>query len=306
VLFRSGFRGAGQYLRERYLRLLIPAAFAILVLVPPMTYITRLARGEGVTFWQHYQGFFHLNPGDLAGYYGTLTPAHIWFIIYLFVYSVIALPFFLMERQEKNHQVSLKIAGFFEKPFRIYLLLIPLALAASINLLGDKNPVYYFGIFCLGYLILTDPRYTLALDRDAPITLILGILCAVIVQVWQMHFAEWSLAWIGYGLIEQANRLLLLLGILGLGHRLLQKGGKTLSYLNEAAFPFYILHLPIVTLVGYFIIRLDTLIGVKYLLIMALSYLLTFGAYELFKRIFVLRFLLGMKAQSIKKLPVTL
>jgi glucan biosynthesis protein C len=131
--------------------------------------------------------------------------------------------------------------------------------------------------------------------------LILGIIFAVVRQVWFPHFAEWSLAWIGYGLLEQATRLLLVFGILGVGHRLLNRGGKTLRYLSEAAFPFYILHLPITTLVGYFIIRLDTVVAVKYLLIIVLANLLTFGVYEVFKRIPGLRFLIGMKTRATTK-----
>jgi glucans biosynthesis protein C len=294
-----GFRGAGQYLRERAQRMLVPFLFAVVVLLPPMTYITRLQRGESLTFWQHYAGFFQLNPNDLAGYYGTLTPAHTWFILYLLIFSLISLPFFLLERRESSRRISAKIAGFFEKRFALSLLLIPLALAAALDLMGDKNPLYYFFIFLLGYLLMTDPRYQAALDRDAPVTLGLGLLCAIVRQTWSPNFPEWSLPWLGYGLIvEQGVRLWLLFGILGYGHRLLQGGGKVLRYLSEAAFPFYILHLPVTTLVGYFVIRLETEIGVKYLLIVVLANLLTFGIYEGFKRLSILRFLLGMKTRT--------
>ncbi|NTU75503.1 MAG: acyltransferase family protein, partial [Anaerolineaceae bacterium] len=166
----------------------------------------------------------------------------------------------------------------------------------------DKNPLYYFAIFCLGYLLMTNPRYQTALDRDAPVSLILGIIFAIVRQVWFPHFAEWSLAWIGYGLLEQATRLLLVFGILGYGHRLLNRDGKTLRYLSEAAFPFYILHLPITTLVGYFVIRLNTVVAVKYLLIVLLANLLTFCGYELFKRLPGLRSLLGIKNRPAAKL----
>jgi peptidoglycan/LPS O-acetylase OafA/YrhL len=296
--FALGFRSTGVYLRERIFRLLVPAIFAIVVLLPPMTYITRLARGGAIDFGQHFVGFFRLNPDDLAGYYGTLTPAHIWFILFLFVFSLVSLPFFLLERRETNHRISIKISGFFEKPLALFLLVIPLALAASIDLLGDKNPVYYFFMFGIGYLLMTAPNYQKAIDRDAPVALVLGIVFEILRRTWHPQFTEWSLPWIGYGLMEQSVRWLWVLAILGFGHRSFKKGGRVLRYLLEVAFPFYILHLPITTLVGYFVIRLDTLVAVKYLLIVGLALLSTFGVVELMSRIAPFRFLLGMKSRS--------
>jgi len=294
-----GFRSAGAYLRERVLRLLIPAIFAIVVLLPPMTYITRLGRGQKISFGQHFLGFFQLNLDDLAGYYGTLTPAHTWFIIFLFVFSVVALPLFLLERRENLHRMSLKISAFFEKPIAIFLLVIPLALAASLDLLGDKNPVYYGMVFCIGYLLMTSPNYQKAIDRHAWAALLLGVIFEILRQTWHPHFREWSLSWVVYGLmVEQSVRWMWILAILGFGHRLFQQGGRVLRYLSEAAFPFYILHLPINTLVGFYLIRLDTVIAVKYILIVGLTTLITFGVYELVRRISPFCFLFGMKSRK--------
>lgn len=296
--FALGFRSAGRYLRERVSRLLVPALFTIAVLLPPMTYITRLGRGEKMGFIQHFLGFFRLNPADLAGYYGTLTPAHAWFIIFLFVFSLLALPLFLLERREQNRRISARISAFFEQPFALLLLVIPLALAAALDLMGDKNPLYYFTTFCLGYLLMTGPGYQKAVDRSAWGALLLGIIFEIVRQTGYPDFREWSLPWIGIGLMEQSIRWLLVLAILGLGRRWLSKGGRALAYLSEAAFPFYLLHLPVNTLVGYLVIRLDTVIAVKYLLIVTLTMLITFGLYELARRAAPLRLLLGMKRRK--------
>jgi glucan biosynthesis protein C len=40
--FALGFRSAGQYLRERFLRLLVPFLFGVLTFVPLTTYIRRI------------------------------------------------------------------------------------------------------------------------------------------------------------------------------------------------------------------------------------------------------------------------
>lgn len=294
-----GVRSPGQYLRERALRLLVPLLFAVCVLIPPMTYLTRLMYGTPLTFWEHYLGFFRLALNDLSGLHGTLTPAHTWFILYLLIFSLVALPGFLWARRAERQPLMGRVAAVLEKRLALFWLVIPLSLMAAIDVLGDKNPFYYFAVFCLGYLLASDARYPAALKRDAPVALALGLLFAVLRQVWQPHFALWSLPWIGYGLMEQATRWFLVLALLGWGQRGLQRGGKVLRYLSEAAFPFYILHLPITTLVGYFVIRLELPIGFNYLLIVVVSTGLTFGVYELARRVPVLCFLLGMKKRKI-------
>ena len=292
-------RGPGKYLQERVQRLLIPAIFAMVVLLPPMTYIARLARHQGGTFIKHFIGFFEINPNDLAGVYGSWTPAHTWFILFLMIFSLIALPLFMLERRSKAHHVTAAIANFFETPITLFLLVIPLALAASLDLLGDKNPLYYFLVFCIGYLLMTDPRYQISIDRIAPVALVLGIGFEVVRQTWHPQFQEWSIPWVGYGLMEQANRWLLVLAILGFGHILIRSGGPVLHYLSDASFPFYILHMPINTLIGYYIIRLDTSIAVKFILIVILTCLLTFAVYEVVRRSAATRFLFGIKVHSV-------
>jgi len=87
------------------------------------------------------------------------------------------------------------------------------------------------------------------------------------------------------------------LTILGAGHRWLNREGSTLRYLAEAAYPFYIIHLPVMKLVTYFAIQPDTVVAVKYLLIVAATTLVSLGLYDVIvKRVGVLRFLFGMKA----------
>ena len=298
ALQRRSMKG---YLRERISRLLVPAIFTIVVLLPPMTYITQLINGKAHGFGQHFLNFFIFNPSDLTGYSGNLTPAHVWFILFLFVFSVIALPLFWLERREKNHRISIRIARFFEKPFALFLWVIPLALTASLDILGDKNPLYYFTTFCLGYLLMTSPGYQKAIDRLTWTALVLGVIFEILRQTWSPGFQEWSLAWIGHGIMEQSIRWLFVLALLGLGRRFLTGSGKLLSYLSEAAFPFYLLHLPVNTLVGYFVIQLEAAIAVKYLVIVTLTTLITFGFYELARRVSPLRFLLGMKSRSTEK-----
>ena len=144
-----GYRSASKYVVERFSKLLIPAAFGILTLIPFTTYITRLSRGETISFISHYTVFFRFDGNDLSGYYGTLTPAHLWFLIFLFMFSFIGLPLFLSLRRP----IQAGKLEFLAKPFALLLLGLPLTLAASADILGDKNPIVYFLFFFYGFIL---------------------------------------------------------------------------------------------------------------------------------------------------------
>jgi len=296
--FALNFRSGNQYLKERVFRLLIPTVFGIAVLIPPMTYITRIARGEVIPFLAHLRGFFSLNLNDLTGIYGTFTPAHLWFILFLFVFSLIGLPLFLLLRRKPAEVFQKALARFFSLRCTLFLLAFPIALAAAVNILDDKNPLVYFLFFFLGYLLGSKVQYYQAIERDWPVALSLVIIFEILRQTLNFEAAPWSLSWVLFGLMIQTNRWLWVLALLGLARRFLTSHGPMLRYLSQAAFPIYILHLPLNTLVGYFVIKLPVNIGLKYLLIVLVTNILAFAIYEIVKHIGPLRFLLGMKSNS--------
>jgi hypothetical protein len=94
----------------------------------------------------------------------------------------------------------------------------------------------------------------------------------------------------------QLGRWSLTMAVLGLGHRYLNRGGPLLRYTSEAAMPFYLLHMTFTTLAGFFVLRLQAPVTVKYPLIVLLATGLTLAAYELLVRRWeIARFLFGMK-----------
>ena len=93
--FALGFRSAGQYIRERFLRLFIPLAFGLLTFIPFTIYIQH---SQVLSLQEGYLGFFHIDFEHLDGMNGSFTPAHLWFILYLFVFSLVGLPIFIWLR----------------------------------------------------------------------------------------------------------------------------------------------------------------------------------------------------------------
>ena len=83
--------------------------------------------------------------------------------------------------------------------------------------------------------------------------------------------------------------------MLGLGNRFLNRANSLLRYANEAAMPFYLLHMTFTVLTGFFVIQIDAPVVVKYPLIVLITTVSTLLVYELVRRWKVTRWLLGMK-----------
>jgi hypothetical protein len=295
--FALGFRSAGQYIRERFLRLFVPFIFGVVTFMPFTTYIHYFGQPNAPSFWDHYIGFFRFNLNDLAGYHGTFTPGHMWFILYLFFFSLVALPLFLALRTDGGRKIIKSLATLTGIPGFLFLWVIPLALVASLNILGDKNPVYFLLVFLYGYILASEPRFQETIQRITWIALAFGIFEAFFRNlVPQERFAEWSMQWIALGLMYELGRWALTLAILGLGRRYLSRANRVLSYGSEAAMPFYLLHMTFSTLAGYFVIQLDAPVAVKYPLIVILATGLTLAVYELLVRRWnIMRFFFGLK-----------
>lgn len=291
--FALGFRSAGQYIRERFLRLFIPLIFGILTFVPFTTY---LQHSNSLSLQEGYIGYFHFDFNHLDGMNGTFTPAHLWFILYLFVFSLIGLPLFLVLRSERGQGTIKALRTMTQSPLSLMACGMPLTLAAALNILGDKNPLYYFLIFFYGIVLAGDVGFQLSIDKLTWVALAYGVFAAVInVMVPIQSYGEWTVQWMALGLMYEMGRWALTLAVLGLGHRFLNHTNNVLRYASEAAMPFYLLHMTFSVLTGYFAIQLDAPVAVKYPLIVLVATGLTLVAYELVRRWNITRWLFGMK-----------
>jgi len=287
-------RKGGQYIKERFLKLLIPAVTGLIVIIPAITYIAMLSKGNSVNFWTHFIDFWQFENADLTGMDGKFTPAHLWFLLFLFVFSFIGLPFFSILKKDRNTELIKRIISKAGIPVIILVIFIILTSTASLNILGDKNPIYYFLIFFCGYLFMMDYRFQNTIDKYALLFLLTGVTCEIIRQFSYSFMSNETMVLI----LGNLNRLMWLLFILGFGHRGLKNSNNILKYLSSASYPFYIFHLLLNTIVGFYIIKLPFGAGIKYSVIVVLTVLSTFLVYEFIKRVPVIRFLFGIKGDK--------
>ena len=158
-------RDARTYLGERATRLLVPLLFGVLVIVPPQAWIGAMTntgyRGSLLAFWP---SFYQLR-GDLSGYFGTISPAHLWFILFLFVVSGAALPVMLRWRSDPTGGLAARAAARLSEP--AFWIVPPLVLlfAEALPDIAGKNPFVYLGYFLLGYVAMSDARFMEGAER---------------------------------------------------------------------------------------------------------------------------------------------
>jgi peptidoglycan/LPS O-acetylase OafA/YrhL len=298
------WRSGGGYLRERVLRLLVPVVFGLLVIVPPQAYLGRLTHTSSTSsFLQFYPTFFQLQSDDLTGYSGGFTPAHLWFIQFLLVFSVVALPLFLWLRSSGGVRVLARATTIFRAPGVIFLLILPLAVADGLLPdLGGKNPVFFLLLFVYGYLLVASEHLQQAVDRHRWWALALAVVMSVITLIavtLNLQPTKFSPADIGLFFARMATAWCWTLALLGLGRRYLTASGPLLRYAREASYPVYILHQTVIVLIAFVVVGWQVNIGLKYLAILLAALVGTVLVYELLVRRYgPVRFLFGMKPQT--------
>jgi glucans biosynthesis protein C len=292
-------RTGGQYAVDRLKRLLVPLIFGALVIVPPQGYFAMLDRGlDPGSYIQYLSQYFSRLSYELTGYDGGFTPAHLWFIFFLLVYSLLGLPIFLLLRGKRGSRWIAGFADLFEKPGMLYILVIPLFLCEALPQLGDYNVCLFFLFFIYGFLLVADSRLDGAIVRHTWVSLLLGIPCMVVVLAIQRSgviYADFTLPSIGLALLRNLNTWLWVLALMGLARRYLSFGNSLLAYAGQASYPVYILHQTVIVMVGYAIVHTALTVASKYLLIVLLSGAATLIIYEIFvRRTRITRFLFGL------------
>ncbi|HEX9091908.1 MAG TPA: acyltransferase family protein [Anaerolineales bacterium] len=300
--------GASRFLRERVLRLLVPLALGILVLAPPQVYLDRLTHGKfSGSFFEFIPQFFQ--PANFAW-----TGVHLWYLEYLFVFTLVLLPLFIWLKRSSS-QSAIKLLSRYSMPTgAIFLWAVPIALVGiTVDPFGLMKPplseallrLVMFPLYLIyGYLIYADECLQQTIIRQRRLSLVLSIAGTIVALLIQVAMTEWGwkVSWLTFTLVMSLASLLIwsyLLMIFGYGMRYLTANKRLLSYANEAVLPFYILHQPVILGVGYFIISLQLPILAKYLIITPLALGITLGLFEYgVRRVDLVRQVFGLKTKQ--------
>jgi hypothetical protein len=314
-------RSYGQYVGERVTRLLIPLIIGMLILIPPQVYFERLQRGQFLgSFLDFIPHAFDGGPYPE----GNISAGQFWFIFYLFVYALVAIPIFYVLRGKTGKRWISWLASFCKYPGAIFIFAVPLIigqLALGWRYPETHNPIndwmlhwQLFFVFIFGFVLYSDERFERAVEKNWVIALILAVLTSIgMLTLFQFgpagamdavlgqgayYFRKFTNIKVFYVLGSIAFRLnawAWMILILALGVKYLRFTNKYLAYASRAAFPVFILHQTIIIMVAFYVIKQPWDILPKFLVILLVSFVITIGLYELVKRWSVTRFLFGVK-----------
>ena len=183
LLFISGagsyfaFKSIFPFLIQRFKRLIVPFIFGMIVMLPPQVYFEHI--GEFGSFWDVYKSILNFIPF----YHGILNLYHLWFLMYLFLYSLIALPIIVFLHSSYSAGFKAGFLRYFFKPFA--LLLIPPVFITITQLIFLPNHagralfVFYFCFFLLGIFFYCSSAYRGTIGKNRKYFLIASLLILI-------------------------------------------------------------------------------------------------------------------------------
>jgi hypothetical protein len=312
VAFAKKRRSDQAFIAERSKRLLIPLAVGILFIVPPMVYTEKLFLGAFTgSFAEFYPLFF------TEGVYptGNLSWHHFWFIVYLYLFCMLGLKVFSWLTVNKN--MALNNLAEWGEGYGIYRFIIPLVIVEiSLRALfpGFRDLIHdwasffhWFLIFLAGFVVANYERLLDTACRLRYVSLIGAIFmtCALyyLFGGTELH-ADLSDEFIipkylSYCFIRMTMVWCSILACLGFAAKYLRFASSLLSYINEAVYPLFILHLTVITLLGYWVVELDWDLWLKYGFITSATIGLVLVFYHFMIRPFnLMRLLFGVKEKA--------
>jgi len=265
-------RSAGEYAKERVNKLLIPFIFGVLLVVPIQPYLAqRFRHGDA----GYFGSFTRIT--DLSGYDGAFSIAHLWFLLFLFIISLVCLPFLIWYKNKGKGTLGENIPLF----WIVLMGLLP-AIGSLLKISG-KSPTEYLAYFLLGYFFLANDSLLCKLEKYRHLLLGLFVVtAAVVVFVLDGNLYEVA-GWIS------------VLAVLGYSRRHLDYSGKVSAYLSSSSFGVYVFHQSWIIVVAFFVFMLTDVPLLQIPLILVASVLLTYASYEICKRLPVVRWMLGLK-----------
>ncbi|MES2321534.1 MAG: acyltransferase family protein [Pseudomonadota bacterium] len=303
--------GAGRFMRQRSVRLLVPLIFGMLVIVPPQPYFEVV---EKVAYAGSYGDFMKLYVSGFQGFcredcLDLPTWNHLWFVAYLWVYTLAfgALLLMLGARFDAMAQrVAAMLSGW-------KIIVLPALAVAGIRVLLFQhfptthdlvndwfNHAHSFMLFMLGAMLARQPAVwaRIADMRWMALGVALGCWASLIIyyslpeamtmrpelQYWRVIFRV-VYAFCAWNAIA---------AVCGFAHQHLNFDSPKRRYLTEAVFPVYILHQTLIVTIAHLIKPAKIAPATEGLLLIVLTLCISFGVFEIVRRISVLRPFLGL------------
>lgn len=314
TIFASAKRSKKEFTIERSKRLLIPLIFAMLVIVPPQIYFERIK--NFVSYFHFYPTVFDFVPYPMGG---SFSWHHMWFVLYLFIFSMIAIPLISFLKSDRSVNFITKLENYLSKKWAFLSYITVIVLSQFIlrpyfpeethSLVNDwAYFTFCFTFFIAGMMVASSDKLWEILLQKRRLHFYIALISLALMQF--LYAVDWDAIQpylnIDLEQIWDVNATIVawswVIAIVGYGQKYLNKNSRILKFSNEGIYPFYILHQTVIIAIAYPMINWSEGIIVKFVLLALLSFTVTVAIYALFIKPFnIMRFLFGMKSKQ--KLP---
>jgi peptidoglycan/LPS O-acetylase OafA/YrhL len=276
VYFAMQQRNWKQLITERTFRIWLPFVFGMFAIVPIHLLLWRYYYKME---WQYQNG-----------------PGHLWFLANIFAYVILYTPILFYLKNNENGRLVDTIKRIFSNPLG---LLVVVAAFIAEALIVKPAPYELYAMtwhgFFLGLLafffgfcfILSGSAFWQMLVKWRWLFLVVAVTLFVLRQFY-------------FGMNTPACLLVIesdswIFSVLAFGSLYLNHPGKVLTYLSQAAYPIYILHMIFLYLGSVLIFPLDIALPLKFLLVLLFTFAGCFLTYEVIRRVNIIRPLFGLK-----------
>lgn len=281
VYFAMQHRSFWELINERSLRILLPYLFGAVAIYPISLLLLQYYYDWKISY--------------------TVNAGHLWFLGNIFVYVVLLCPLFYYLKKKQDGKFVNGLKRLFSTP----LGLIPIV-----------------GIFIAEVLIMKPYPYELyAMTWHGFVLGLLAFFCGFcfvlsgdvfwrMLLTWRWMFLAIAVPLFVYrvfvvGTINPSYLLVVesqcwIFAVFAFGHKYLNRPGKALSYLSEAAYPVYILHMIFLSIGSLLIFPLSLSAPIKFLLVLLFTFAGCFATFEVVRRVNLLRPLFGMKMRGVQ------
>jgi peptidoglycan/LPS O-acetylase OafA/YrhL len=270
-----------EYFIERIKKLFLPLIFGILIICPFLTYFGELFHNKyNGSYFSQYISFF-TKETDLTGYKGGFTPAHLWFLLYLLIISIIAIPFICYIPKKVNLLIErMNILTL------IPLFIIPYLGHFIVNI-GGRSVGELFCYFILGYYIFSNDNI---INKLSKYRWVFGI-----ISITSLPFYLFFTNGVLTSIIQRLYGYCFICFIIGIGKEKLNFQNKMTEYFSNMSFVIYLFHLPWIIIIAYYIMKYIQNIYLQAMIITFLSIPLTIMIVEILRRINITRFMFCLK-----------
>lgn len=300
-----------QFFRSRHTKILLPLIFGMCVVVAPQVYVEMVSKGliGHMNYWSFWLAYLdQTNPiFDQAKTVGRahITWNHLWFLPYIFSYSLILWLFYPLLNSPKLirtwQTISLLTPSWM-------ILIAPIVVYFLIGeLLWKRFPTTHafwndwfnhgksFFSFLLGFGLVRSNRLWTCIRsfRWLALTTAMATYAYTLFAFNGGKIGEGRYWQLFNGLIWSANGWLWMLAIIAWAQHKLTFTNAWLRYLNGGVYCFYIMHQTVIIVIAYYLVPLKLSPVLESFLVIACTVLSCWLVYEITRRVPILSTFMG-------------